>query len=151
MEAQNQFPNRLPKSSKARKKPQAPYYWQISTKPISYKAIIQLAPFSVERYSTTQNTVNWAENQMFTTMANAAIHTDTLRTTLRHDAYSRSSNASSHATSQRTQSSCIEVSSKQDTHISCTRATNQITTQLRLTYSPNLIQLKNYTYLLTKS
>ena len=57
------------------------------------------------------------------------------RTTLRHDVYSRSSNASSQATSQRTLSSCIEVSSKQDTHISCTRATNQITTQLRLTYS----------------
>ena len=73
------------------------------------------------------------------------------RTTLRHDVYSRSSNASSQATSQRTLSSCIEVSSKQDTHISCTRATNQITTQLRLTYSPNLIPLQNYTYLLTKS
>ena len=88
---------------------------------------------------------------MFTTMANAAIHTDTLRTTLRHDAYSRSSNASSHATSRRTLSSCIGVSSKQDTYVSSTTATNQITTQLRLTYSPNLIPLQNYTYLLTKS
>ena len=87
---------------------------------------------------------------MFTTMANAAIHTDTLRTTLRQDAYSRSSNASSHATSRRTLSSCIGVSSKQDTYVSSTTATNQITTQLRLTYSPNLIQLKNYTYLLKK-
>ena len=73
------------------------------------------------------------------------------RTTLRHDVYSRSSNASSHATSRRTLSSCIGVSSKQDTYVSSTTATNQITTQLRLTYSPNLIQLKNYTYLLTKS
>ena len=73
------------------------------------------------------------------------------RSTLRHDVYSRSSNASSHATSRRTLSSCIGVSSKQDTYVSSTTATNQITTQLRLTYSPNLIQLKNYNYLLTKS
>ena len=70
------------------------------------------------------------------------------RSTLCHDVYSRSSNASSHATSRRTLSSCIGVSSKQDTYVSSTTATNQ---QLRLTYSPNLIQLKNYTYLLTKS
>ena len=38
-----------------------------------------------------------------------------------------------------------------NTHTSCTTGTNQIDTQLRLTYSRNRIQLHNYTYLLTKS
>ena len=38
-----------------------------------------------------------------------------------------------------------------NTHTTCTTGTNQIDTQLRLTYSRNLIQIHNYTYLLTKS
>ena len=38
-----------------------------------------------------------------------------------------------------------------NTHTSCTTGRNQIDSQLRLTYSRNLIQLHNYTYLLTKS
>ena len=61
--------------------------------------------------------------------------------------YSRPSNASSQATSQGT----TLLALLHNTHTSCTTGTNQIDLQLRLTYSRNLIQLHNYTYLLTKS
>ena len=56
-ETQNLFPNILLKSSKARGKPSAPFYWQICTKPPSYPAIIKVEPYAVELYSTTESTL----------------------------------------------------------------------------------------------
>ena len=56
-ETQNIFPNILLKSSKARGKPSAHFYWQICTKPLSYPAIIKVEPNALELYSTTEITL----------------------------------------------------------------------------------------------
>ena len=63
METQNIFPNILLKSSKARGKPSAHFYWQICTKTLplanmqlSHPAIIKVEPYAVELYSTTEST-----------------------------------------------------------------------------------------------